>query len=157
MSAESKTLRDAHLCIAVIPTAVFLSGECRRAPFWRCDTVLISGWDRHSCLSFPQTVGLPCQAKDEVGRKKAEVRLILPSEFCPLPFAVTVIDKCGQATKGVWWMSWHREATKDVVACDKPREAGKRASIRGFLNEETQLHDLQLLPGECIAWVERTW
>ena len=52
--------------------------------------------------------------------------------------AVTVIDKCGQVLKGAWWMSWHREATKDVVACDKPREAGKQASIRGFLNEETR-------------------
>ena len=53
--------------------------------------------------------------------------------------AVTMIDKCGQATKGVWWMSWHREATKDVVACEMLREAGKRALIRRFLNEETQL------------------
>ena len=52
---------------------------------------------------------------------------------------MTVIDKCDQATKGVWWMSWHREATKDVVACDMLREAGKRALIRRFLNEETQL------------------
>ncbi len=52
---------------------------------------------------------------------------------------MTVIDKCGQATKGVWWMSWHREAMKDVVACDKLREAGKQALIRRFLNEETQL------------------
>ena len=50
---------------------------------------------------------------------------------------VTVIDKCGQATKGVWWMSWHREAMKDVVACDKLREAGKRALIRRFPNRET--------------------
>ena len=58
--------------------------------------------------------------------------------------AVTVIDKCGQATKGVWWMSWHREATKDVVACDKLREAGKRALIRRFLNEETQLGSLPI-------------
>jgi len=41
--------------------------------------------------------------------------------------------------KGVRWMSWHREATKDAAACDKPREAGKRALIRRFLNEETQL------------------
>jgi len=70
---------------------------------------------------------------------------------------VTVIDKCDQATKGAWWMSWHREATKDVVACDKLREAGKRASIRRFLNVETQLGNPQLLPGECIARVERTW
>ena len=68
----------------------------------------------------------------------------------------TVIDKCGQATKGVWWMSWHREATKDVVACDKPREAGKQASIRGFLNEETQPVMNRLLPDECIVGVERT-
>ena len=52
---------------------------------------------------------------------------------------MTVIDKCGQATKGVWWMSWHREAMKDVVACDKLREAGKQALIRRFPNEETQL------------------
>ena len=52
---------------------------------------------------------------------------------------MTVIDKCGQTLKGVWWMSWHREATKDVVACDMLREAGKQALIRRFLNEETQL------------------
>ena len=53
--------------------------------------------------------------------------------------SLTVIDKCGQALKGVWWMSWHREAKKDVVACDKLREAGKRALIRRFPNEETHL------------------
>jgi hypothetical protein len=62
--------------------------------------------------------------------------LIVCSVFvCPMN---TVIDKCGQATKGVWWMPWHREATKDVVACDKLREAGKQASIRRFLNAETR-------------------
>ena len=60
--------------------------------------------------------------------------------------AVTVIDKCGQVLKGAWWMSWHREATKDVVACDKLREAGKRASIRRFLNEETRLGLLPVTP-----------
>ena len=69
----------------------------------------------------------------------------------------TVIDKCGQATKGAWWMSWHREATKDVVACDKLREAGKQALIRRSLNEETQLHDLQLPAAEFIGRMERTW
>src|SRR5690349_7515173 len=74
-----------------------------------------------------------------------------------LEILLRVIDKCDQALKGVWWMSWHREATKDVVACDKLREAGKRALIRRFLNAETQCNDLALLPGECIAWVERTW
>ena len=64
---------------------------------------------------------------------------------------MTVIGKCGQVTKGVWWMSWHREAMKDVVACDKLREAGKQALIRGFLNEETQLRNPQLLLPECIG------
>lgn len=48
-----------------------------------------------------------------------------------------MIDKCGQAVKGVRWMPWDREAMKDVEACDKLREAGKQALIRRFLNEET--------------------
>src|SRR3954465_14063447 len=68
-----------------------------------------------------------------------------------LPGRWTVIDKCGQATKGAGWMSWHREATKDVVACDKLREAGKRALIRRFLNEETQRHALPLPATEFIG------
>src|SRR3954447_17432518 len=44
-----------------------------------------------------------------------------------------------QATKGTWWMPWHQEPMKDVGACDKPREVGNRAVIRGFPNGETQL------------------
>ena len=60
-------------------------------------------------------------------------------ELVPLRGVMTVIDKCGQATKGAWWMSWHREATKDVVACDMLREDGKRALIRRFPNEETRV------------------
>ena len=64
---------------------------------------------------------------------------------------VTAVDKCGQATKGAGWMSWHREAMKDAVACDKPREAGKRALIRGFPNEETRLGNPQSLLPECIG------
>ena len=67
-----------------------------------------------------------------------------------------MIDKCGQATKGVWWMSWHREATKDVVACDKLREAGKRALIRRFLNEETRPVNYRSPSAECIGGTERT-
>jgi hypothetical protein len=79
------------------------------------------------------------------------------SDFGFHPFFVTVIDKCGQATKGVWWMPWHREAMKDVVACDKLREAGKRALIRRFPNEETQHEELVLPAAECIGRMERTW
>ena len=69
---------------------------------------------------------------------------------------MTVIDKCGQATKGVWWMSWHREAKKDVVACDKPREAGKQVLIRGFLNAETRWINHPSPGAECIGVMERT-
>ncbi len=32
----------------------------------------------------------------------------------------------GQATKGVRWMPWRREAKKDVASCDKPRGAANR-------------------------------
>ena len=43
----------------------------------------------------------------------------------------------GQAIKRIWWMPWRQQAMKDVVACDKPRGAGKQALIRGFPNGET--------------------
>src|SRR5205085_4353064 len=43
----------------------------------------------------------------------------------------------GQATKRIWWMPWRQQAMKDVVACDKPRGAGKQALIRGSLNGAT--------------------
>jgi len=69
---------------------------------------------------------------------------------------VTVIDKCGQALKGVRWMSWHREATKDVAACEKLRGAGKQALIRRCLNVETRRNNLPSLPPERIRRVERT-
>ena len=47
---------------------------------------------------------------------------------------------CGQATKGAWWMSRRDEAMKDVVGCDKPREAVKQVLILGSPNGETRRH-----------------
>jgi hypothetical protein len=41
----------------------------------------------------------------------------------------------GQATKGVWGMSWRQEAMKGVEGCEKPGEAVKRALIPGSLND----------------------
>jgi len=32
----------------------------------------------------------------------------------------------GQATKGVRWMPWRQQTTKDVASCDKPRGAASR-------------------------------
>ena len=106
--------------------------EDRRAPFWRMD-------GRESLLSCSRQY-LVWDGGDEQVRSPLNIDLTHDRSFvrtCPARVR-TVIDKCGQATKGAGWMSWHREATKDVVACDKPREAGKQALIRGCLNEETR-------------------
>ncbi len=43
-------------------------------------------------------------------------------------------DQCGQATKGVWGMSWRQEAMKGVEDCDKPGGLVKRELIPGFPN-----------------------
>ena len=42
-----------------------------------------------------------------------------------------------QVMKCTWWMPWRLQAMKDVVACEKPRGAGKQALIRGCPNGET--------------------
>ncbi len=52
----------------------------------------------------------------------------------------TVCHPCDQATKGTWGMPRRREAMKDVVGCDKPRGAVKRALIRGSPNGATRRH-----------------
>ena len=62
----------------------------------------------------------------------------------------------GQATKRTWWMPWRQKAMKDVVACDKLREAGKRALIRRFLNVETRLSNPQSSGAEFIGVWKRT-
>ena len=46
--------------------------------------------------------------------------------------------KCGQANKGIRWMSRRDEAMKDVAGCDKSWEAVKQALIQEFPNVETQ-------------------
>jgi hypothetical protein len=43
-------------------------------------------------------------------------------------------DQCGQATKGVWGMSWRQEAMKGVEDCDNPGGAVKRALRPGSPN-----------------------
>jgi hypothetical protein len=45
------------------------------------------------------------------------------------------LNQCGQATKGVWGMSWRQKAMKGVEDCDKPGGAVKQALIPGFPNE----------------------
>jgi hypothetical protein len=44
-------------------------------------------------------------------------------------------EQGGQATKGMWGMSWRQEATKGVEDCDKPGGAVKRALIPGCPND----------------------
>ena len=43
----------------------------------------------------------------------------------------------GQVTKRTRWMPWQSEAMKDVVICEKSREADKQAVIRECPNGET--------------------
>jgi hypothetical protein len=42
--------------------------------------------------------------------------------------------QCGQATKGVWGISWRQKAMKGVEDCDKPGGMVKRVLIPGSLN-----------------------
>ena len=44
-------------------------------------------------------------------------------------------EQCGQATKGMWGMSWRQEAMKGVEDCEKPGVAVNRALIPGFPND----------------------
>ena len=43
-----------------------------------------------------------------------------------------------QVGKGKRWMSWRREAMKDVGTCDMPWGAGNQAVIQGSPNGKTQ-------------------
>jgi hypothetical protein len=60
--------------------------------------------------------------------------------FAASLFGVVLHDSIScdfQVFKSKRWMPWHLEPKKDVVICDKPRGADKRAVIRGFPNGET--------------------
>ena len=56
----------------------------------------------------------------------------------PLVWEVSIdaraLDKCGQATKGVWGMSWHQEAMKGVEVCEKLGGVDKQMMIPRFPN-----------------------
>ena len=122
-------------------------GGCRRAPFFG-ETLI-----RYRIRGTPTapSAAAPHRARPPGVRGRA-TRPARPADGAGATYPgslVTVTGKCGQALKGAWWMSWHREATKDVVACDKLREAGKRALIRRCPNEETQ-------PGSHLVTPRRT-
>ena len=52
-------------------------------------------------------------------------------------FRAGALDSCGQATKGVWGMSWCQEALKGVEVCEMPGGVDKRTVIPGFPNWRT--------------------
>ena len=58
--------------------------------------------------------------------------------LCLRPTWCSRVGLYGQVNKRVRWMPRQLKAMKDVVACDKPRGAGKQALIRGSPNGETQ-------------------
>ncbi len=65
---------------------------------------------------------------------------VLRSAGVMLVGSVTASHECDQVIKGTWGMPRRREAMKDVVGCEKPRGAVKRALIRGCPNGETRRH-----------------
>jgi hypothetical protein len=91
-----------------------------------------------------------------VESERYETLLLLSRLGTVMEVCVAVISKCGQITKGVWWMPWHQEAMKDVVACDMLRRAGKQALTRRFLNAETRPVNSRSPAVECIDGMERT-
>ena len=44
----------------------------------------------------------------------------------------------GQVNKRTWWMPWRQEAKKDVLICEKPRQAEKGRNNLGYPNGETR-------------------
>jgi hypothetical protein len=101
-------------------------------------------------VASPEAAGLSAQgvaaSSTFFGERSSPIGLSMPAArpvagaviLGHRPGELTAAGGGGQVTKGARWMSWHREATKDVGACDKPREAGNQALIRGFLNGETR-------------------
>jgi len=55
------------------------------------------------------------------------------------PLGQAVRGRCDQAVKSVRWMTWRREAMKDVGTCEKLRGAGNQAEILRCPNGETHL------------------
>jgi len=63
----------------------------------------------------------------------------------------TVLGQCGQATKGIRWMTWCAEAKKGRRSLRNAPGAGKRA-----LSGDVRMWQTHLRPPECIGWCERT-
>ena len=84
------------------------------AAVWLLPVVGVVGWWSVCCLRTVQWT-------------RASLFSVLILLFC-----------CCEVFLGAWWMPWHQEPMKDVVACDKPRGVGERALIRGWPNGETR-------------------
>ena len=124
---EARDRRDAGSC-QLIP------GGGRREVFDK----FIGGYE---WVSKPVNESVPDAAAPAAGRhghrslkvnhlRLLEIRCVLATAF----------HKCGQATKGVWWMPRCAEAMKDAAGCDKPRRAVKQALTLGSPNGATR-HD----------------
>ncbi len=87
-----------------LPARIGLSvGGSRRAPFWRISDPL---------LIVRRTTPRPWPAArwSDLQEAVVEMRELVPQSQIGnrrLQVPWTVIGKCGQATKGAWWMPWH--------------------------------------------------
>ena len=87
-------------------------------------------------------VACRCSLKIWVSQKKQAQHRCYACLYIAFVTQYVIKRKClrlyGQANKRMWWMPRRQEAMKDVVACEKPRGAGKQALIRGCPNGETR-------------------
>ena len=124
--------------------------------FWACSS---AGWNASFAMRRSR-VRLPSGPFNE----KRSLKLRFPSSYVPdisayiqllyrqVQFATSIHGVCSctfkteqdsnfniKQIKSIWWMPWRKRPMKDVVGCDKPRVAVKRAMIRGFPNRVTWL------------------
>jgi hypothetical protein len=62
--------------------------------------------------------------------QKSSIRKDKERNNCSVLNRVSVLLPCVvhiriKTVKGIWWMPWYYEPMKDVIACEKPRGAGK--------------------------------
>ncbi|MBA4105197.1 MAG: hypothetical protein C0485_05515 [Pirellula sp.] len=84
-----------------------------------------------------------CQLVGSISAPASSVDRLLCSNIClrsRIPGSLRRVscsrafDKCGQATKGVWGMSWHQKAMKGVEVCEKLGGVDKQMMIPRSLN-----------------------
>ena len=115
-----------------------VTGEYPKEPSFSCVSESVFGIAGTGSKSSWSAVGRPDQAwhrQNRVDRSpvsRPPVQDLPDSSERRWSIGVRARDHCGQATKGMWGMSWRQEAMKGVEGCEKPGEAVKQAFDPGI-------------------------